>query len=195
MSEFNTKKGEERRKCLQQAMPLLFFFAIYPASLFGQAVPESSGNSGTAEGVVVVVGSAINAQTRLKNPKDSAEGTSLCRSAIARRVGRVTGMTVSASGSWSQNPVSKDKCLEVKSFRILKTSSGREAVVGKLVKQDANFFVETQNGKRQSLSSVPAGLSKLEGKEVIIDVKPLDSPGTPGAAENSWKVVSYSEHP
>jgi|GEM_PF-2718497 len=168
---------------------------VVSGPLFAQGASEAKGFTDSAEGVVVVTGSAANAQTKLSTRPGSSEGVAVCRSGNARRLGKVSGMTVAADGVWSQNPVSKEKCLEVKNFRIKKTSSGRDALVGKLLKREAQFFVETDDGKEQSLSSVPPGLSKLEGKQVIIDVKPLDSPSANAAGGKSWRVVSYSEHP
>lgn len=149
----------------------------------------------TVQGSVSVVGSAVNAQTKLMPTKDEpqSEPSTLCRSGEAKRIGRVAGMYVIAEGHWSQNPVTKERCFEVKGFRVTKSSSGRPALVGRLIREGELFFVLTSDGKKQGLNAVPGGLSKLEGKEVIIDVKPIENPVA--ASQASWRVVSYAEHP
>ena len=174
---------------------LIFSVAVVTGQLHAQGTTVHSGAAASVNGVVVVSGSAANIQTKLADSAGGTPHTVLCRSGEAKKIGRVTGMTVLVTGLWGANPLTKEKCLETKSFKVLKAPSGREAVVGKLIKQDANFYVLTGDGKRRELSSVPAGLAKLEGKEVVIDVKPLDSPVGSEAAGKSSRVVSYSEHP
>src|SRR3954466_6011565 len=81
------------------------------------------------EGVVHVVGSAHNMVTVLA-PEGKGDGPELCKTETAKRIARLSGMTVKATGDMSKNKDSGKACLDATGFAVLKTGSGREAVVG-----------------------------------------------------------------
>lgn len=144
------------------------------------------------EGLVRVVGSAVNAKVIL-TPEKEYTGPALCRDEQSRKVGRLGGMIVKATGEMQQ--IGKDatkKCLKVQSFTVTKMANGRDAVVGTLSKKDAVFVITTEAGKVYPLTELPDGLKGLDGKRVVVDLKTMESPG---AKESASKVVSYAEMP
>jgi hypothetical protein len=141
------------------------------------------------EGVVLTVGTAVNREVMLTPPKTD-KGPHLCASETMKRVGKLSGMTVRANGDWKGDGAKK--CFEASDFTVVKTSSGRDAVVGTLEAKDGGFAIGAANGQTYTLAEVPGGLKKLVGQKVILDLKPLA--GSTGAA-GKYVVVSYGSHP
>lgn len=160
---------------------LYVFLLALPGGAFGEEI----------SGVVRVVGSAINAKVLLTK-KTEFKGPAVCRGDVAKRVSRLTGLTVKVKGEWKLKKSGKKKCFTVGDFTVLKASSGRDALVGTLTKESEGYKVKTDDGKVHALSDIPAGLKELAGKKVIIDVKPMNNPVS---ATASYKVVTYSEFP
>lgn len=158
-------------------------------ALFFVAVPAFAED---IEGVVRVSGSSIN-QKVLLSEASTFVGPTLCYGDVAKRVGRLTGMTVKASGEWQISKKSGEKtCIEAKSFVVTKVPNGRTAVVGTLGEKDGAFTLTGDDGKETTLADVPDGMRKLAGKKVILDLKAMENPA---AKEVPAKVVSYSEFP
>ena len=143
------------------------------------------------EGIVRLVGSAYSATTTLTDASGK-QAVNFCTDDESRRLSRLTGMTVKASGDWQEATKNKVRCVKLTAFEVLKASSGRDAVVGVLSQEGADFAVTTGDGSKRKLSRVPKGLRKMLGKKVIIDVKPMGSPST---KSESWKVVTYAPYP
>lgn len=166
-------------------MKASFFTAIFLAGMFCGAPVFAEG----VEGVVKVVGSAL-ARKVMINTTDGAKYR-LCDNDIAKKVSRLTGMTVQVSGDWQLRNEEK-YCLTANVFSVKKVSSGRDALVGILVHTDGGYEVKGDSGKVHVFSQVPDGLKKLVDKKVIIDMKPMNTPAAQGTA---YSVVTYSLYP
>jgi len=199
-------------------------FTVWVASVVGTGLsaPRAAASSPapkastvkaeSIEGSVRTVGSAINARTVLAASGSGAADQALCRDAVARRVAKLGGMVVRATGNWNGSD-GKTRCFAAASFVVVRNSSGREPLVGILRKDGAGWHVTSDSGVRSDLTSVPSGLAKLDGRKVIVDAKPMDMPAagaagglTMGAAPGSLpagmagksgssRVVTYSEFP
>lgn len=142
-------------------------------------------------GAVKTLGSAINAKVYLVQSGEGETKQPLCRDAIAKRVGKLGGMTVEVTGDW-RGDVAKGGCFVGSDFRIVKNASGRAPMVGVLSRLDGGWRLKNDANLDNPLADVPPGLAKLEGKLVIVDVKPID---VPGSKERAWRVVTYAEFP
>lgn len=142
-------------------------------------------------GTVVTVGSSLTT-TVMVTPAGEAKGPSLCYTDLAERVRKLTAMTVKVSGDWKLNDKSEKKCFEASEFTVLKTSSGRDAIVGTLVETSGVYQVTGGDGKIMTLGEVSGGLKKLSGQKVILDLKAMESPN---AKEPTYKVVTYAAFP
>ena len=141
------------------------------------------------EGVVKVVGSSLSRKVMI-NASDDAKHR-LCDNEVAKRVSRLTGMTVRVSGDWKMRKEEKF-CITGTDFAVKKVSSGRDALVGVLSQTSDGYEVKSEDGKAHVFTQVPDGLKKLVGKKVIIDMKPMNSPTSQGA---TYSVVTYSPFP
>jgi hypothetical protein len=142
-------------------------------------------------GVVKTLGSAINAKVYLVESGEKETKQPLCRDALAKRVGKLGGMTVEVMGDW-RGDRSKSGCFVGSDFKIVRNASGREPMVGVLNKGESGWRLKSEANLEKLLADVPPGLAKLEGKLVIIDVKPMD---VAGSKERAWRVVTYAEFP
>lgn len=142
-------------------------------------------------GSVIVVGSSINMRVLL-TAKGAADGPALCTNEVSKRIRKLLRLEVQVSGSWKMKDATTKDCFETTSFKILKHSSGRPAVIGILAEDGPNFTIKGENGYVNRLSDITSGLMKLKGKKVILDLKPMDAPGQ---KDVSYKVVAYSEYP
>lgn len=142
-------------------------------------------------GVVKVVGSAINAQIMLTEAGEE-KGPVVCANDVGKKVKRLGAMTVKASGAWRLDKKGDKSCFEATEFAVLKTSSGRDALVGTLSHKDGSYVVTGADGKAHVLEDIPGGLKKLDGEKVILDIKPISTPSTKGEV---FKVVTYAAHP
>lgn len=166
-------------------MKASFFSAVFIAGMFcGTPVFAED-----VEGVVKVMGSAL-ARKVMINASDNAKYR-LCDNEVAKKVSRLTGMTVRVSGDW-QVRKNENYCLTANLFAVKKVSSGRDALVGVLVHTDDGYEVKSDGGKVHVFRQVPDGLKKLVDKKVIIDMKPMNSPAAQGS---SYSVVTYSLYP
>lgn len=158
-----------------------------------QAVSEAAtapAEPGEIEGVVRVVGPAATAEVQL-DPGSGNTGPVVCASDTSKRIGKLTGYTVSVRGIW-QFKKNKKQCLVPDDFAVKKASSGRPVVVGTLVQSRGLYSIDGVDGKKHPLSEIPSGLKKLDGKKVILDLKPLENLAT---KQESYKVVTYSAFP
>lgn len=142
------------------------------------------------EGVVRVIGPAAVAEVQL-DPGSGNTGPAVCQSDIAKRIGKLTGYTVRVRGAW-QARKNKKQCLAAEEFAVVKASSGRAVVVGTLIQSRGSYTIDGIDGKKHALNEIPSGLKKLDGKKVILDLKPMEHPTT---KEESYKVVTYSVFP
>ncbi len=159
--------------------------------IFALTVPASAAFAEDIQGIVRVVGSALS-QKVILTETDKFEGPAVCRGDMAKRIGRLTGMTVKVSGDWHRAKSGEKTCVDPKDFQVMKLPNGRVAVVGALGEKDGGFQITGDDGKVRSLADVPDGLKKLSGKKVILDLKVIESPA---AKEVPAKVVSYAELP
>jgi hypothetical protein len=141
-------------------------------------------------GTVMTVGSALNATVTLTSAE--GKGPSLCTGETAKRVRKLTAMTVKVSGEWKKNDKGENQCFEATDFTVLKTSSGRDAVVGTLGEKAGVYQVTADDGKVMTLGGVSGGLKKLSGHKVILDLKSMENPN---AKEPTYKVVTYAAFP
>jgi hypothetical protein len=153
------------------------------------ALPFKSQAAEQVAGLVKVVGSAYNARVVLVAETGEAKHQ-LCKDDVAKKVGRLTGMVVAATGNWDAHDP-KDRCFATETFEIEKASSGRKPLVGTLNKKGEVFNIETGDGKQHTLDKVAGSLVTMIGKKVIVDVKPLKT----ATGAETWKVVTYSEYP
>jgi hypothetical protein len=141
-------------------------------------------------GTAQIVGSGYNSKVIL----DGAASPSphVCRSDTSKRLSRLTGMTVKVQGEWKTKKDGAKDCFDAVEFTVLKTSSGRDAIVGVLSQEKGHYQVSDDSGKVVKLSDLSSGLKKLEGKKVILDVNLIN---TPAGLEASYKVITYAEMP
>lgn len=142
-------------------------------------------------GHVLVVGSSVNMKVQLTE-KNGSTGPSLCKNDVASKVKKLLRLEVRVSGNWQMNKDGGKDCFMASAFQILRHSSGRAPFIGMLIEDGANFVIKSDDGKVSRLSEITAGLKKLKGRKVILDLKPMDAPGQKTA---SFKVVAYSEYP
>jgi hypothetical protein len=143
-------------------------------------------------GHVIVVGSSVNMRVQLTE-KEGSKGPALCPNDVSKRIRKLLRLEVSVTGAWQMKKDGSSKdCFAATGFKILKHSSGRDPIIGMLQDQGAYFIVKGDDGKVSKLSEVTSGLKSLKGKKVILDLKPMDSPGQ---KDVSYKVVAYSEFP
>lgn len=142
-------------------------------------------------GHVLVVGSSVNMKVQLTE-KNGSSGPSLCKNDVANRIKKLLRLEIRVSGDWQKKADGSNDCFMASSFTILRHSSGRVPVVGLLQEEGATFVVKSDDGKVSRLSDITTGLKRLKGRKVILDLKPMD---TPGQKDVSFKVVAYSEYP
>ncbi len=142
-------------------------------------------------GSVIVVGSSVNMRVLLTE-KGAADGPALCTNEVSKKIRKLLRLEVQVTGSWKMKDAATRDCFDATSFKILKHSSGRPPVIGILTEDGPNFIIKGEDGRVNRLSGITSGLTKLKGKKVILDLKPMDAPGQ---KDISFKVVSYSEYP
>ncbi len=142
-------------------------------------------------GSVIVVGSSVNMRVLLTE-KGAADGPALCTNEVSKKIRKLLRLEVQVTGSWKMKDSGTKDCFDATSFKILKHSSGRPPVIGILTEDGPNFIIKGEDGRVNRLSDITSGLTKLKGKKVILDLKPMDAPGQ---KDISFKVVSYSEYP
>lgn len=169
-------------------MHSLFIRCLAAASLSVLAAPAFAED---LQGMVVTVGTALNATVMLTQPGE-AKGPTVCYDDVGKRIRKLSAMTVKVTGDWKTNEKGDKKCLEATSFDVLKTSSGRDAVVGSLSEKGGVYQVTSADGKVMTLGEVSGGLKKLNGQKVILDLKSMESPN---AKEPTYKVVTYAAFP
>jgi hypothetical protein len=152
---------------------------------------SSSAYAEDLEGVVVSVGSALNTSVMLTK-ENEPKGPKLCYDDVGKRVRKLSAMTVKVTGNWKTNDKGAKTCFEASDFTVLKTSSGRDAVVGTLGEKSGVYQVTGGDGKVLKLGEVTSGLKKLNGQKVILDLKSMESPN---AKEPTYKVVTYAAFP
>lgn len=144
-----------------------------------------------AEGLVRVSGSGLNTETVL-TPEKEFQGTKLCGSDLERRMHHLAALVVHVTGDWQLNRRGEKRCLDVKDFKVLRMTSGRDAVIGMFSTKDGAFLVTGDDGKAITLKDVPDGMKKLDGQKIIVDLKPVENPV---AKETSQVVVTYQPFP
>ena len=127
------------------------------------------------EGLVRVVGRSFDAQT-LITPEKETLGPHLCGSDLEQRIRHLTPLVVKVSGRWQTKKGGQRECFVADDVKVLRMSSGRDALVGSLVVKDGVYSVSGEGGKVITLSDVPPGLKKLVGKKVIVDGKSPEDP-------------------
>ena len=163
------------------------FLAVSAAFFWSAAVRADD-----VEGVARFVGSSVQSKLILE-PADKSPYLTVCRGDIAKRIGRLSGMTFRVSGAWQLDKDGSKRCLEASSFVVTKMTNGRDAVVGVLSDKGGQFQVTSDDGKANMLADAPDGLKKLVGKKVILDLRTIESPSA--TRESASKVVSYAEFP
>lgn len=161
---------------------------LLAASLLTMAAPAFSEE---LAGVVKVTGSGITAQTMV-SPVGEEKGPEVCGNDVGKKIRRLGAMTLKVTGDWKVKKNGDKGCFNATEFKVLKTSSGRDAVVGTLAQKNGSFVVTGSDGHTHVLDDVTGGLKKLEGQKVILDIKPINSPT---AKEPVYKVVTYAAHP
>lgn len=161
---------------------------VLTALLFAIGTPALADD---LSGSVLVVGSSINMRVLLTE-KGAVDGPALCTNEVSRKIRKLLRLEVQVGGSWKMKDATTKDCFEVSSFKILKHISGRPPVIGILTEDGPNFIIKGEDGRVSRLSDITSGLTKLKGKKVILDLKPMDAPGQ---KDISFKVVSYSEYP
>jgi hypothetical protein len=140
-------------------------------------------------GVVRVAGGGFSQEIQvLQEGQDTP--LVLCDTPEAGRVKKLAAMTVKVTGSWQLNKQGQKSCFTTKSFVVTKHISGREPLVGTLVKNNESFAIKDEGGKEFKLTEVSSGLAKLVGKKVIVDAKSINT-----SNKKVLKVVSYGEFP
>ena len=150
--------------------------------------PPATGDS-EIEGLVRVKGTSYTVKVHLTE-KDNYKGHLLCSGEKARRIAKLSALTVKASGTWKSEGTKR--CFAVASFTVTKMASGRLAVVGLLEKSVNVFQINADHGTSYRFDSVPDGLREMVGQRVILDVKTL---GSRTNAEPSQRIVSYAKYP
>jgi copper chaperone CopZ len=177
-----------------QAAALCFASLVLSAKASGETVAAqgepAQGEVDEIEGVVRVVGPSATAEIQL-DPGSGNKGPAVCRGDVAKRIGKLTGYTVKVKGPW-QLRKGKKQCVTPDEFTVTKASSGRAAIVGTLSQTSGSYTLASVDGKTHPLSDIPSGLKKLDGKKVIVDLKPSENPAT---KEATYKVVTYSAFP
>lgn len=146
--------------------------------------PEASARN--VEGVVKVVGSVVNARVILM-PSGGGKPTTLCTDATGQCIRKLAGMTLKVAVT----PQAEGKCLKAQEFSVLKTTSGRAAIVGVLRQQQGATFVEEGSGKKHPIARMTPGLREIIGKKAIFDLKA----NATGSSAVGHRVVSYALHP
>jgi len=159
--------------------------------LIGLLAYAPHGISEEFEGQIRNSGSSVNQIVELVGDQGK-NIQKLCFDEGAIRIKKLTGMTLRVNGEWKLNKAGQRQCLQLKSFTIVKHTSGRTPVVGVLQNDNGVYQVAGEDGKKQTLGEVSSGLKRLTGKKVILDVKPLDASGDKSAV---LKVVTYGEYP
>lgn len=146
------------------------------------------------EGAITLVGSAPNARPIMATGADKSQ-TDFCPGPQQDMLRRLSGTIVKVSGSWSTNKYTKEKCLEVSSFKVTQITKDRPAMIGELKKEDAKYVLVSDEGKRYVLETPTKGIKELAGKKLITDLVPAAQTSDTTSTEASWKVVSYMEYP
>lgn len=142
-------------------------------------------------GAVITFGWSLNTTVRLNQPNEK-NGPKLCMNDLAKRIRKLSAMTVKVTGEWTKDDKGENKCFEATDFTVQKTSSGRDAIVGTLSEKSGSYQVTGDDGKVMTLGEVTGGLKKLAGQKVILDLKAMDNPA---AKEATYKVVTYAAFP
>lgn len=151
------------------------------------SVGASAAQADEIEGVVRVAGSAASAYVYLAQGAET-KGDKLCSTDLSKRVRKLSGLTVRVSGSWKADAKGERECFEGDGFTPLKSSSGKDLVVGTLAQAGGAWTITGADGKAMALADVPAGLKKLDGQQVIVSVNAVS---TPGLKESGYKIVTY----
>ena len=159
--------------------------------LVGMLAYEGVALGEAVEGVVQIQGSALKSNTIVFSG-DKKAGTRICASAMEQRIRHLTDLTLRVTGEWQAAKSGEKDCLDASDYKVLKASSGREAVTGLLSRSGAGYVIESADGRRLVLQEVPVGLKSLLGLKVIVDVKSIASRQ---AAEATKVVVSYRPLP
>lgn len=168
--------------------------AVTTAPATQAAVKTPVVSSSDLEGPITLVGSAPNARPIIETGADKSQ-TDLCPGPQQDMLRRLSGTIVKVSGSWSTNKYTKEKCLEVSSFKVTQITKDRPAMIGELKKEDTKFVLVSDEGKRYVIESPTKGMKALAGKRLITDLVPAAQTGDTKSIEASWKVVSYMEYP
>ncbi len=166
---------------------LVYPMVILALSAFDFPLYAEEGEQVT--GAVRVAGGGFSQEIQvLTEGKDTP--VVLCDTPEAGRVKKLAAMTVKVTGSWMLNKQGQKSCFTTKSFVVTKHISGREPLVGTLVKNNESFAIKNDDGKEYKITEVSSGLAKLAGKKVIVDAKSINT-----SNKKVLKVVSYGEFP
>lgn len=138
------------------------------------------------QGLVRVTGNAPFKQVMITKPNEFA-GTTLCPGDKTKRVMNLESLVVKIYGG--EKTLSATKCFEIGSFTVLKTPAGNAAVVGQLQEKDGAFSLLTDDGRTLPLSDVPGGMRSMNGKKVVLDIKPITGTSV------RYQTVFYLEFP
>jgi hypothetical protein len=172
-----------------------FYAALFLSAFVFPGCTTTSSAAGEIEGVVVMVGSVPNARPVVEpnGPKTQLE---ICPGAEQDYLRRFGGIIISGTGQWSEHPVTKERCFQLKSFAVSQLIKGRPAHVGMLQKENGGQIVLlNQEQKRMTLEHPSKGLLELVGKKVVLDLLASPKAVSGGSGEQLWKVVSYMEFP
>ena len=160
------------------------------------AVKTQIASSVNLEGPITLVGSAPNARPIMEAGAGSDKTqTDFCPGPQQDMLRRLSGTFVKVSGTWSNNKYTKEKCLEVSSFKVTQITKDRPAMIGQLKKEDAKYVLVSDEGKRYVIETPTKGMRELAGKKLITDLVPAVQSGDTKSTEATWKVVSYMEFP
>jgi hypothetical protein len=147
----------------------------------------SSAFADQLSGLVRITATGPFKQVTLTRPNEFS-GTMLCPGDKAKRIMTLESLVVKVWGSSKE--IGSVKCFEIGSFTVLKTPSGKDAVVGVIQQKGGVFQITTEDSRVLKLVDVPDSLKDLVGKKVIADLR-SDANLTAGVAQ----AVYYSEFP
>ncbi len=155
----------------------------------------TSSTASEIEGVVAMVGSAPNARPIVEpnGPKSQLE---VCKGKEQDLLRKLGGTIVKASGEWSTDKLTKERCFAISSVKVTQLVKGRPAFIGNLSKDaDGIVTLSSEEGKDMVLEHPAKGVIALVGKKVIMDLVPSVAVNEKKEGKTLWKVVTYLEHP
>lgn len=152
-------------KKFAQVICVLVLIDLFSTVLHAESKSESiSGN-------VLVVGNRINRKVLIEG--DKSKNTICKTSKVLSSLQKLQGMKLSLKGKVTTSTNKKGRissCFQAEVFSIERTSTGKKALIGKLVKNEDRYSIETAFTSYALANPLP-GLPDLLGKEVIVSIE------------------------